>query len=593
MTVNVTLRGVKGSALSHAEVDNNFSSLKQEFDNLSAVNGTTLVGGVEAGKLAKLAPDAVTPEMYGAVGDITTDDTTAISNWMNSGKPLVLTRLATYRLTSEINLPANPIIIMGLGRFPVYPYEFSWYNQPSKLPTFLIDHDGSDAFRFKQNKSARGSYLSGFNVVKVANKLCIRAFGFDVSGVVTSGANYGYDCTFHRVGIFDFTSAFDMYIGSTSIEPTMADITVNDCCINRNGWIMRNLNGTAWNMLRFTNNKAGQQTIGGLDVSAHSFIENGNLLEGMPNPVKVTGAYEGCNVGGSYFEANTGIALYNLQSLRGPSIVNPCTILANSTTTVVRGSNISELTSYHPVVVEASYNLVAPNLDGSVNGMSEIDPLSLGVSLCSQFSDIMLKRPRLLKTSTNYIATSNQSRSVSPHNSNAMVVENLNTLASLATSKTINISAIAYDYVVITLMLKHKGVQSASTYITVDINGVSATGSRDYSFGDEDLHISKGDWKVYTLVVKPQVDVSSIALRMYPYGVGAAANIPFELSGITAYSVASINNVKPYIDENSLNAVMTAPTSGTWVVADSFKNLNVSSMNESKFVYTSTGWVYG
>ncbi len=51
MTVNVTLRGVKGTALSHAEVDGNFSSLKQEFDSLAAADSTVVIGGQQAAKV--------------------------------------------------------------------------------------------------------------------------------------------------------------------------------------------------------------------------------------------------------------------------------------------------------------------------------------------------------------------------------------------------------------------------------------------------------------------------------------------------------------------------------------------------------------
>jgi hypothetical protein len=51
MTVNVTLRATKGSALTHAEMDNNFSGLKQEFDSLAEQNSSISVGGFSAGSL--------------------------------------------------------------------------------------------------------------------------------------------------------------------------------------------------------------------------------------------------------------------------------------------------------------------------------------------------------------------------------------------------------------------------------------------------------------------------------------------------------------------------------------------------------------
>ncbi len=559
---------------------------------LAAADSTVLVGGVEAGDLAKLSPESVTPEMFGAVGDMTTDDTAAVVNWFNSGKPLILNRLATYRLTSEINLPAHQIIVHGLGRFPVYPYEFPWYTQADKLPTFLVDHDGSDAFRFRQNGSARGSLFTGFNVIRAPGKLCTRAFGFDVSGVVTSGPNYGYDCTFRRVGVFDFTSAFDMYIGTTSIEPTMADITVDDCCINRNGWIMRNLNNTAWNMLRFTNNKAGQQITGGLDVRAHSVIENGNLLEGMPNPVKISGAYEGCNLGASYFEANTGSALYNLQSLRGPYDIKPCTILSASTSTLVLCSNASEANSPYQVVGEACYNATFPNLDGTVNSIPEIDTSSFGLSYCSKVESRFLTTPPSVKTNAILRAAVGIERGISPINGQAMVIDSFVTSAT-SENRTVNIVAAAGDYIVLSFMIKHTAAPAAKTYVTVDINGSMAAGSRDYDFGDEDLHIRKGDWKLYTVAVRAQAAVTSVTLRLRPYGLPAVAGLNVEFSGISAYSCSTVNSVRPYIQLASTNSVTSAPVTGTWSVGDILVNATPAAGGQSTFAYTGTAWVYG
>lgn len=101
MTVNVTLRGVKGTALSHAEVDGNFSSLKQEFDNLSAVNGTTSVGGVQAGHIANALKNTVTPENFGT-GPTAIQQ--AINYCSSLGGGTVLLGPKTYTVTAPIEL---------------------------------------------------------------------------------------------------------------------------------------------------------------------------------------------------------------------------------------------------------------------------------------------------------------------------------------------------------------------------------------------------------------------------------------------------------------------------------------------------------
>ena len=587
--------GEKWKALSNAD-----NSLRTQ---LAAPDSTVLVGGVPAGILSEIFRTAKTPEDYGAVGDAVmvsgvvsgTDDTATIQAWVDGGGPYALRRKCNYRSTAEINMPAHPIIIVGLGRLPVYPYFFPNYGAAGNLPTFMVDHNGSDGFRFAQNSSARGSYLYGFNIIRAASSTCIRALGFNVAGSAEIPQNYGYDTTVDRVGIFDFESAVDLYDSSgIAPEPTMADITIRDCAINRNNWISRTLNGTAWNGFKFYDNKAGQQTVGGLDIKAHNFIEHGNFLEGMANPVKVSGAYKGCTVGGSYFEANAqpgGIYLYNLQALRGPTKVNTFSIVASNEGIIpVLGNNISNLISDSPAVIEAGYNCTYPEITGSISSLPEVDPLSFGISSVNSPRPIFKDAPPLFKTVGLYRATVNKERGINPFDGRAMVVEDLTTDA-IATSRTVSITAAAYDYVTLSFMLKHEDDTVAKTYITVDIAG-QAVGTRDYSFDDEVLHVKQGGWNVYTVTIKPQASISTVTLRVYPYGVGAAAGLPFQLSGISAYASDTVNSTPPWVNQDALNSVTVDPATGTWVVGDTFRNVSAAAGGQATFLYTAGGWVY-
>lgn len=595
---NVTFQwdGEKWKALSNAD-----NSLRSQ---LAAADSTVPVGGVPASILALLARTAKTPEDYGAVGDATmtalgivsgTDDTAAIQAWLDGGGPYALRKMCNYRLAGEINMPANPIVIIGLGRLPVYPYFFANFGATGNLPTFLVNHNGSDGFRFAQNSSARGSYLYGFNVIRASDSSCIRAFGFDVAGSAEVPANYGYDTTINRVGVFDFISAVDLYDSSgVALEPTMADITIRDCAINRNNWIARTLNNTAWNGFKFYDNKAGQQKTGGIDVQAHNFIEHGNFLEGMANPVKVSGAYKGCTVGGSYFEANAqpgGIYLYNLQAVRGPTKINTFSIVASNVGIIpVLGNNISNVLSDSPAVIEAGYNCNYPEITGSISNLPEIDPQSFGISSVNSPRPDIRDMPPLFKTTGLYRATTNKERSLNPFDSRAMVVENLTTDVG-ATVRTVNVTGAAGDYLTISFMLKHTDATVAKTYVTVDVSAASL-GSRDYSFDDEVLHIAQGGWNVYTVTIKPASPISSVILRIYPYGVGAAAGLPFQLSGITAYTSSTVNSTKPWVNQDALNSVLSDPTTGTWVMGDTFRNISGGSGGQGTFYYTAGGWVY-
>lgn len=48
MAIDLTLRSVKGTPLTHSELDGNFTRLKQEFTDLAATNSSVMVGGIAA-----------------------------------------------------------------------------------------------------------------------------------------------------------------------------------------------------------------------------------------------------------------------------------------------------------------------------------------------------------------------------------------------------------------------------------------------------------------------------------------------------------------------------------------------------------------
>ena len=98
MAIDLTLRSVKGTPLTHSELDGNFTRLKQEFTDLAASDSTVLVGGATAGIVGRVTSLWVTPEMFGAVGDGVANDASAIANWLSSPLKKIAKKGATYNI---------------------------------------------------------------------------------------------------------------------------------------------------------------------------------------------------------------------------------------------------------------------------------------------------------------------------------------------------------------------------------------------------------------------------------------------------------------------------------------------------------------
>jgi hypothetical protein len=222
--------------------------------------------------------------------------------------------------------------------------------------------------------------------------------------------------------------------------------------------------------------------------------------------------------------------------------------------------------------------------------LPELDPLSFGLSRVDSPKASFAKVPTLIKTTSIYRATADQERGVNPFDGLAMVVENLTTPTG-SLNRTIAVAASANDYVTLSFMIRHMSANQAKTYVSVDVSGQSL-GSRDYSFDDETLYLDQREWKVYTVTIKPQAAISTVTLRIWPFGVGAPAGLQFQLSGITAYTSDTVNSTAPWVNQAALNSVTANPSSGSWVVGDTFRNVSAAA-GQGLFLFSSGGWVYG
>lgn len=112
MAIDLTLRSVKGTPLTHSELDGNFTRLKQEFTDLAAANSSVVIGGQPAKNIITAATMAVYPETFYQVADGSDDSASinrAIAYLQTIGGGTILYRSKIYNLYRAIRLDSyNP-----------------------------------------------------------------------------------------------------------------------------------------------------------------------------------------------------------------------------------------------------------------------------------------------------------------------------------------------------------------------------------------------------------------------------------------------------------------------------------------------------
>ena len=146
----------------------------------------------------------VTPEMYGAVGNGTTDDTSAFSQACNSGKPVVLTEGKTYKIDTVT--VTSPLII--IGNFATV----STTSSDTVKSTMIIRENARTAIIGDVNfTTTLGVDTTGAHGEAIPNRslrTCIASYGVDKLSVI--------NCTFENFdnGIIGITQSSDTVYAS-------------------------------------------------------------------------------------------------------------------------------------------------------------------------------------------------------------------------------------------------------------------------------------------------------------------------------------------------------------------------------------------
>lgn len=585
----------------------------QSFIAYLASYGALFIGFLQAGAgavrrtLQDKGRDTVSVKDFGAVGNGDADDTAAINAALaylaSIGGGTLEFPNGTYKTTAQITIPANCISLVGTGKRGVYPGLFvPGVNTPS---TIMPVHSGRNAIRFySSGANGDGSFMAhGLNVATLeSGSMPTSAFGWDCSGV------FMRDFTFEQCGIYGFTSAFDVYRPSGSMAEMGLFKAINNN-INRNQWIARTLDGTQWNGFLFRDNEAGQNGYsvgqGGIAIAAHSCSIENNCMEGMRDPVKITGTYRGISVRGNYFEANVGRACVELASVRGPWSVGPNTYLALVDSNIAHKALVTDsgigwcIDPYWSNVVHKA-NLPVLGADNATgdnllnNGLSSADYGFCRVDILEgqnfsrepQFSTIAYQR-----------ATANQ-REINPQTGDPMPVQEYTTSGAGAVALTYTISGSSGQWVVVSWLMKQQpGSATANPYVSINVNGTNAAGSKDYVIEAFTNYWRAGEWALITCAIKLGAAMSSLSVNLFPHGTSPSTGLVSRFLRPVVYTVDDINKVIPYIDNFTAQSAASSPAAGTWKQGDWIYNSSVSSAGQSRFVCSVAGapgtWFYG
>lgn len=544
---------------------------------------------------------------FGAVGDGVSDDTAAINlalAYLESiGGGTLYFPNGTYKTTSEILIDVSQIRLVGTSKRAVYPGVF--VPSPNTPSTIMPVHSGRNAIRFYSTTVAAITAFTaqGINVATLeTGSVPIAAFGWDCTG---AGA-FQRDFTFDECGIYGFTSTFDVYGVGTYSE--MGLLKVRNCNINRNTWIARTLNGTQWNGFVFRDNEAGQNGYlvgqGGIAISAHACTIENNCMEGMRDPVKVSGSYRGVQVVGNYFEANVGRACVELDNVRGPYFVGPNTYLAISDAAIAHkvlikdcGLGLSVDPYWSSGLHKSQLPLLGADAASGDNVLNNtVSSADYGFYRVDRLDGALyLREPQYSTIATQRVTVA--ARELDPQSGQPMPVQEYTTSGAGAVALTYSITGNSGQWVVVSWMLKQQpGYSTADPYISLSVNGSGAAGSRDYPIYWWTNFWRSGEWALITCAIKIGTSMTSLGVTVFPHGVYPAAGLVSRFLRPVVYTVDDINKAIPYIDEWTARSTVGTPGAGTWKQGDSLFNAAPSAGGQGKFLCTVAGtpgtWVY-
>lgn len=596
------------AALIASDPARRYAYLVGDTDNPPRPDGIYTNPTAQPGAWTRQREAPTTVKEFGAVGDGVTDDTAAIqaaANYFATVGGEWRFPQGVYKTTAPIVINGSkPQRILACGKRGVYPGPFNPAS-PTDLAVIMPVHSARAAISFTGSKVGDGT-IEMRGIALAANEsgpVPVAGFGWDTA------KEFFRDFCFIDCSVHGFTSAFDLYkTGGTNIE--MGLLKVIRCNVNRNVWIARTLNETQWNGFSFKDNEAGQNGYlpnqGGIAVQAHDVEITGNVMEGMRDPVRLFGSMRGVVLHSNYWEAVVGRAAVHLENIRGTYEIGPNAFLAVDTGALAhpvlltncgagrsampyRADGVHKTMPFIPGNAAAQADNVDNPMTGSeTDGWLRCDSLDAGLQFAREPEFGTIARQRVT------IAA----REVNPINGTVMPVEQYTTAGTGSIGLTYALTGASGDWVVVSWLMKRQPDSGVATdpYISMNVNGNGAAGSRDYVVYNFSDWWRSGEWCVITAAVRLGTAMTSLSLSLFPFGTSTAAGRTARYLRPVVYTCDTPNKIIPYVDPFIAGSAPFSPTVGTWQQGDRILNSAPTAAGQGAYVCVAGGtpgsWLY-
>ena len=390
--------------------------------------------------------------------------------------------------------------------------------------------------------------------------------------------HFGYGFTFRQIGIFGFTSAFDV-VNIGGPERAVGAVLIDNCVINRNRWIARNLDSTHFNGFRFVNNKAGQNgyipQTGGLDIAGNDITIENNILEANRDAVRISGDFRDIIVKGNYFEGNAGHACIELRDIAGPYMVGPNNFglldykIINHKV-LLRTCRLG--TCVDPYWPDGVHKLPPPlyggspatrlknDLDSTRYGYLRLDRLD-GENWCA--------RPQAMRFALGH-GGGELIREEDPSTGHPTAARLHQTSGNGQIEFELSLSGNANEWAVVSWLFRPMSIRGdrADPYLSIKVNERAAGGARDYPIYGFGAAWADAEWSLLTAAIRLEAPMTKVLAVLFPFGIKPTAGLETHHFPPMVYTIEDIGKVRPFFDGYRAGAVERAPTAGNWFAGD-------------------------